>query len=186
MSSGKRARLTITEYALLGMIATSPDASGEVHGYELHRHLTEGVVARIIRIEPGMIYHYLKKLSAADLITTRTEEQERRPNRHVHAITAAGKAAFHQWMGTPVHATRDVRLDFLLKLWFARRLEPALATRLLHEQRAVLASLESSMLRQQAPLDTSNDDERYLRAVLDLRLAQNRAARAWLDSMEDG
>jgi DNA-binding PadR family transcriptional regulator len=179
----KRDRLSPAEYTLLGLISAAPGGAGGVHGYDLNRQLTEGALAEIIRLEPGMLYHYLKKLARHALITTTVEQQTARPDRHLHALTAEGRALFQAWLSEPVHATRELRLEFLLKLWFTRRLNPARADVLVRDQQAVVQRLIASLERQLDGIADSGDDARFARKVIALRLAQNRAASAWLTEL---
>lgn len=176
----KRDRLSPAEYTLLGLISAAPGATGGVHGYDLNRQLTEGALAEIIRLEPGMLYHYLKKLARHALITTTIEQQTARPDRHLHALTSEGREIFGAWLSEPVHATRELRLEFLLKLWFARRLDPERAATLVRDQQAVVERLIASLERQLDGIAATGDDASFARKVIELRLAQNRAASAWL------
>ena len=180
----KQDRLTPAEFTLLGMISLAPE-DGHIHGYDLNRQMTEGAIGAIIRLESGMLYHYLKKLTRGGLITSTTEHQEGRPTRHLHALTAAGRETFSVWLDTPVQATREMRLEFLLKLWFARHMGRERAATLTRGQRAVIQALIDSLEQQlrEAP-DVTNDD-RFMRAVVELRLAQNCAVASWLDSLEE-
>lgn len=183
MSAARSRRVapTVGEYTLLGLIAQSPDG---IHGYDLTRALTDGTIGEIIRLEPGMLYHYLKKLAQRGYISSTTERQSGRPDRHRHALTPEGTAAFHAWLAEPVTATREMRLDFLLKLWFARKIDRDRAATLVRDQREVLRGLVASLERQMATIPGATADDRFARKTLDLRLAQNRAALAWLDNLE--
>lgn len=173
-------RLGPAEHALLGLLSRP---GVESHGYELARQFAHGPLAEIIRLEPGMLYHHLRKLARAGLITVRVEEQANRPARQLHAITPAGEAALDRWLAVPVHATREIRLDFLLKLYFSRQRDPALARSLLAGQRAVCAALEGSLADQLR--DLTAEDDPFSRQILELRLEQTRAASAWLAEVED-
>lgn len=178
-------RLSAAEFTLLGLIAQSgPDA--QVHGYDLNRHLVEGAPGAVIRIEPGMLYHYLKKLARLELISSMVVPQAGKPDRHVHSITGAGRARFEAWLAEPVQATREMRLDFLLKLWFARQAGPEAAAELIGRQREILQGLVASLEGQLAERRGAGDPDRFAREVLGLRLAQNRAALAWLDDLDAG
>jgi len=162
-----------TEYALLGLIAQA--ASGEpVHGYDLQRRLSEGSLAQVIRLEPGMMYHYLKKLARRGLITEEVVPQEGRPARHLHTVTPPGRALLDAWSDTPVRSTREVRLEFLLKFWFARR-DRDRALRLIRAQAQVIEGTIDALRSRIAALPT---DDAFGRAVLDLRLGQNAAIRS--------
>ncbi|MGC4191420.1 MAG: PadR family transcriptional regulator [Thermomicrobiales bacterium] len=197
---GRPARLGPAEYALLGLIAVATrDAEAHgggrgVHGYDLARRLQTGSLAEIIRLEPGMLYHYLKKLDRAGLVSTSVEHQVSRPDRQDHALTAEGEATLHAWLDAPVRATRDVRLDFLVKLWFARELDPVCAVALVRAQRSVIERLLGSLREQRAAMDgqgaPSDDREAQaqaaiLRDTLDLRIAQTSAVFSWLDTLPE-
>lgn len=181
-----RNRLSPAEFTLLGMISLATGRGGAIHGYDLSRQLTEGPIREVIRIEPGMLYHYLKKLARRDLISSTTEPQEGRPDRHLHALTDRGREMVDDWLAEPVQATREMRLDFLLKLWFARQLDPARAEALVAAQHEVLGTLVTSLEAQLERVAGTTAEDRFARKVIELRLAQNRAAATWLDSLEHG
>jgi hypothetical protein len=101
----------------------------------------------------------------------------------VYKITDDGRAELTRWLQEPVARTREIRLEFLVKLYFARQLDPGHATRLLAEQRDTLHKLEESLSAQLATAPDSDDDA-FPRLVLDLRLEQTRAALAWLDRVD--
>ncbi|MDQ3045543.1 MAG: PadR family transcriptional regulator [Chloroflexota bacterium] len=164
------------EHAILGLLAS---ASGAGHGYDLARHFAPGQpLAEVIRLEPAMLYHHLKRLTAAGWVTATLEPQIARPARQVHAITPAGQAELRRWLAEPVAHTREIRLDFLVKLYFARQLDPALARRLIDEQRVLLDRLATSLAERRGAIATNTDV--FIALVLDLRLAQTEAAVAWL------
>ncbi len=184
----KASPLGPAEFALLGLLAQSRNERGDlesVHGYDLTRHFNEGALAEIIRLEPGMLYHYLKKLGRAGFISTTVEHQRSRPNRQMHALTQAGDIALRAWLTAPVHATREIRLTFLLKLYLARRVDPGLATTLIAEQHQVTAALVTSLSGQIATTGNASDDDRFRRNVLELRLSQTQAALDWLASLRN-
>jgi DNA-binding PadR family transcriptional regulator len=179
-SAPREPRLGPAEHSLLGLLAEA--GAGGVHGYDLARHYTDGALGEIIRLEPGMLYHHLKKLDRYGLITTEVSPQPDRPDRRIHTLTPAGRAQLDRWLREPVRATREIRLDFLLKLVFARRLDPAHRAALIAQQRAVLAALAASLRTQMEAPETEERDDRA--TVLRLRLLQTRAALEWLDELE--
>ena len=192
-------RLGAAEFALLGLIAVAArdaetdGSGGGVHGYDLSRRLQTGSLAEIIRLEPGMLYHFLKKLDRAGLVVTSVEHQVSRPDRQDHRLTPEGEAALQAWLDAPVRATRDVRLDFLVKLWFARALDPLRAVALVREQRGVIRSLLGSLQEQRDAKDAEppSDDREVaaqaaiLRDTLDLRIAQTGAVLSWLNTLPE-
>lgn len=178
--AGRKLRLGPAEHSLLGLLASTDH--GGIHGYDLARQFTDGPLGEIIRLESGMLYHHLKKLDRYELITTEIERQADRPDRQIHTLTDEGRHALEQWLQDPVRATREIRLDFLLKLFFTRRLMPHRVDDLIDQQRTVLADLLHSLDSQLEHPDTDTDmTERHM--VLRLRAAQTRAALDWLDSL---
>lgn len=184
-------RLGPAEYAILGVLAhrTAEDRGSNdpgdfgVHGYDLSRQFTDGPLAEIIRLEAGMLYHYLKKLTRAGLIASHLETQEGRPDRHLHMLTVEGDTVLAAWLTSPVRATREIRLDFLLKLYLARLIDPAQASSLIAGQQAVMESLVESLQSQLASITSGSQDAEFHRDVLDLRLLQTRTALEWLESL---
>jgi DNA-binding PadR family transcriptional regulator len=104
------------EYALLGLLWDGPQ-----HGYELHRAFTgDHELGDICRLEQSQLYAFLKKLEHLGYLESTLEPQEGRPPRRVVGLTTRGRTVFRQWIEAPVPRPRDVRLPFLLKLYFAR------------------------------------------------------------------
>lgn len=189
MAKGRRSGgrvSTPAEHALLGLLAMGEDGLGDGqgsgYGYDLARHFADGQpLAEVLRLEPGMLYHHLKKLAGAGWVGATAEDLPGRPTRRLYALTPAGRAELDRWLREPVAHTREIRLEFLVKLFFVRLLEPALAQPLVDGQRAVLERLVASLRGQLAGLDGQDPaDAAYRRLVLELRLAQTEAAVAWL------
>jgi DNA-binding PadR family transcriptional regulator len=171
------------EYALLGLLARA--GTGEIHGYDLARLFGDGVLGEIVRLEPGMLYHYLKRLAKAGLITTRVERQVGRPDRQVHRIAPEGEEVLRAWIEAPVRSTREIRLEFLLKLYLARQVDPAQAGRLVNEQRRVMRSRAARLAEQVATAQPDTPDNAFGETVLRLRLSQTEAALAWLATLPE-
>jgi DNA-binding PadR family transcriptional regulator len=168
------------EHAILGLLSLD-DGAG--HGYDLARHFVEGhPLGGVLRLEAGMLYHHLKKLERVGWLSSTVEPQGSRPPRQVYRITDAGRAELRRWLQEPVAHTREIRLEFLVKLYFARRFDPELAARLIAGQRSMSERLEESLAARLSALDATEegDDQVFSRLVLELRLAQTRAAIDWL------
>lgn len=163
------------EQTLLGLLAREPR-----HGYELIKEFTpETTLGDIVHLESGMLYAHLKKLQKEGWVASRLESQESRPPRRIFSITPAGHAELQRWLDEPVFRTRDIRLDFLLKLYTARAQDPAIAERLINDQREVCERLIESLSEQ---LDQEEDE--FRRLVLEMRVAQNTALLSWLRRAE--
>jgi DNA-binding PadR family transcriptional regulator len=167
------------EHAVLGLLYFE---EGGGHGYDLARHFGDDQpLGDVLKLEPGMLYHHLKKLARTGWVTVDVEPQGTRPPRQVYTLTDDGKTELLRWLREPVQHTRDIRLDFLVKLYFARLLDPALATDLIHGQLAKSREMESSLETRLAESNAPAND--FARQVLDLRLLQTRAAITWLESL---
>lgn len=174
---------TTVEYALLGLIAIQ--GNPEIHGYDIGRALADGVIGQIVRVEPGMLYHYLKKLSKAELISTRVEPQAGRPDRQLHALTSEGSLALSSWLSAPVKSTREIRLEFLLKLYFARQLDPVQARKLVQGQTTLMRDRATRLEDQIGTKYPSTPDNLFGATILELRHGQTTAALTWLESLPE-
>lgn len=111
-----RAGLTPVQYAVLGLLRAHP-----AHGYELQRRFAAaGDLADVLPVEQPTLYAALKDLAARGLIEGTEVREGPRPPRTVYALTVPGDRLLNAWLRAPVARLRQVRLDFLLKLYFAR------------------------------------------------------------------
>ena len=172
------------EHAILGLLALSESGMG--HGYDLARQFSpEAPLGNVVRLEPGMVYHHLKKLERLGWVTSVAETGRGRPTRRLFALSSTGRAELRRWLAEPVARTREIRLDFLVKLYLALLLDPVLAVRLVDEQRHLCARLIESLSNRLRRTRGEENHDRNVASfgdmVLDMRLAQTQAALAWLD-----
>lgn len=103
------------EYALLGFARHEP-----VHGYEIYRRLTETPELLLVwRMKQSRLYAWLSRLEDDGLLQATFEPQDGRPPRKVFHMTPQGEKAFGRWLVEPVKLPREMRLEFMLKLFFA-------------------------------------------------------------------
>jgi PadR family transcriptional regulator AphA len=132
-----------TEYALLGLLLDGPK-----HGYELARRFSpETALGEICHLEMSMLYALLKKQEKAGHIEAELESQGARPPKRIFHLTGLGRAAFIEWVRTPVGRARDIRLDFLVKLYFARQLGVDDVLALIDRQLEICVSLRDRLQR---------------------------------------
>lgn len=174
------------EHAVLGLLALG-ESQKQGYGYDLARQFSAGQpLADVLRLEPGMLYHHLKKLERVGWLAAEIEPQDARPSRRIYTLTAAGRTELRRWLRAPVARTREIRLEFLVKLYFARRLDVARAGQLIADQQETCRRLEASLVQQLSHLGTERDPRvdaeavAFQRLVVELRLSQTRAAAAWL------
>jgi DNA-binding PadR family transcriptional regulator len=159
-------------HAVLGLLAIESR-----HGYELAKEFApDTVLGDIVHLEAGMLYAHLKKLAREGWVDAQVEPQEARPARRVFVLTPEGETELRRWLSEPVDKTRDIRLEFLLKLYIARQIDPASVPRLVREQQALCEQFAASLEQQ-----IREERDTFHMLVLEMRLAQNRALAGWLD-----
>jgi len=156
---------------LLGFLRERPR-----HGYEIHQVLTETPeLRRIWRVKQGRLYAMLARLEEEGLLRATLEAPTNRPPRKMLYLTPAGERAFEAWLAEPVALPREMRLEFMLKLYFAMQAGPEAAGRLIARQRAVC----DEWLATQA----AEPDSPFLRAVVAYRRAHIAAIGKWLEGV---
>ncbi|MCC7089974.1 MAG: PadR family transcriptional regulator [Chloroflexi bacterium] len=107
------------EYAVLALLALRP-----MHGYEMTAFIEEEGLSDVCPVEQSTLYTYLRNVEARGLVTWAEERVGNRPPRKIFELTPAGNELIHAWLRRPVGRMREVRLEFLLKLFFLARLDP--------------------------------------------------------------
>jgi PadR family transcriptional regulator AphA len=73
-----------------------------------------------------------------------------RPPRKLYELTPAGRAALDAWLAEPVGRIREIRLEFLLKLYFLHEAEPAAERALVDRQIEVCEQYQARLARTSA------------------------------------
>ncbi|MGV9821788.1 PadR family transcriptional regulator [Nocardia xishanensis] len=87
---------------------------GEASGYDLAKGF-DASVANFWMATPQQLYKELERMAADGLIETRVVQQERRPNKRLHAITPAGRAALHEFIAEQAKPTA-IRDELMVKV----------------------------------------------------------------------
>jgi DNA-binding PadR family transcriptional regulator len=125
----------------------------------------------------------LGKLEDAGYITATTETQENKPPRKVFYLTDEGEGAFLAWRQSPVKHGRSLRLEFLIKLYFARLEGTAAAHHLLVAQRQLCQDWLAT--EQEIINEELENGRRYSRLVHQFRSGQIQAMLNWLNHCEE-
>lgn len=128
-----------TKYAILGALMQGPK-----HGYEILRFL-ESYLDSTWRISSSQLYLLLKKLEAEALLRSDVEIQEKRPSKRVFVLTPSGRKVFLEWMHRPAAHVRDLRIEFLARLFFFNFLSLEGGTRLIEAQIEMLARIREKI-----------------------------------------
>lgn len=141
------------------------------------------VGAEIVHVSPSHLYALLSRLERDAFVAGEEQDAGARPQRRVYSLTAQGRDALHQWLREPVGHPRDMRIEFPLKVYAARLVDPALAAPLLTRQRdTFLGYIER--LQSEPPNDRMGFDHAYVDLVRDGRIGRARAAIDWIDACE--
>lgn len=122
-----------------------------------------------------MVYAILKSLSGLELIDGEWDHSSY-PPRAVYTATDAGEAEFQRWLRRPVGRMREVRLDFLIKLYFALEEDPELARELLEAQIDVCRSYCAEVERERAAAQDVFDE-----IALDSKASAAELTQQWLE-----
>lgn len=171
MRTATAAPLTI-EHCLLGFVYEQP-----IHGYEIYQQLSAPTgLWQVWRMKQSQLYALLAKLEELDYLTTTLQPQAARPPRKVYTLTAKGEAAFQQWLTTPVANGRQMRIEFLAKLYFAQRQRATTVYRLLDQQTIACQQWLGTF-----PVQTTPPPDGYFAyAVQQFRRNQIESFLAWL------
>lgn len=163
--------LSPAEYAVLGALRRRP-----AYGYELQRRFApESDIGLVCPVEPAMIYAVLKSLSGLELIDGEWDTRQY-PPKAVYSVTPTGDDTFLRWLRRPVGRMREVRLDFLLKLYFALEEVPEEALELIEAQAEVCRDYRARVSHEIA--ETSSP---FRLTVLESKLSAVEATERWLE-----
>ena len=167
------------EYMLLGLLYEQPQ-----HGYELFQQFENGTPGEIVHLEMSQLYAFLKKLERLDYIAAQVEAQGVRPPRKIFHLTDTGRTTFFAWLIQPVEKPRDVRIFFLIKLYFVQRFQPQQMAPLVEQQiQACQRFLEHLETRHYSGLPDA--EESFLdHIVLRSRIHQTRSLLDWLRELQ--
>ncbi|MGH6870167.1 MAG: helix-turn-helix transcriptional regulator [Rhizomicrobium sp.] len=96
---------------------------GPATGYEIKKLFEDEGFQHVVEASFGSIYPALNRLTEEGLVSVREEAQEKRPDRKVYSITAAGRAAFMGALLKPLPEDRH-RSPFAFAMLFSHLLPP--------------------------------------------------------------
>jgi PadR family transcriptional regulator AphA len=170
-----RSRGLAVEFAVLGYLIETP-----MHGYELRDRLARGIGA-FWRIASSQLYQVLHRLEEGGWVECAVEARSSGPSRNVYRISAKGKDAFWNWAASPVRHVREIRVEFLAKVYFLRRLAPDRLAGLIAGQIAALQELYEH-LSEQPRVET--DDAGLGRLAASYRRSQVAGTMRWVEENE--
>jgi PadR family transcriptional regulator AphA len=167
------------EYILLGFLDQEP-----IHGYDLYKKLGEmNGIALVWRVKQSYLYALLDKLEKDGLVTSKIVPGESFLSRKEFQLTDMGKQNFQTWLTSPVKHGREMRQEFLAKLYFAQSAKNYLYQKLIQEQLQVCSEWLSSLKND---LSKQTNEQPYKQVILKYRISQTRAMINWLNDLLDG
>ena len=157
------------EYAVLGMLALRP-----MHGYEMARFFDRDELSDVCPIEQSLLYTYIRNVEERALVTFHEERIGQRPPRKCYVLSEAGRSLLDRWLHQPVERMREVRLEFLLKLYFLHQLDVDGERDLLRREIEVCEAYRSRLA------DRANDNEGFRRLVALSKVSAAESVGNWL------
>ena len=157
------------EYALLGILMTGPK-----HGYEMHSYFSSHM-DQFWRLSMSQIYALLKRMEKNGVVISKGEWQNNRPAKKIFSITQTGKEGFLNWIYSPVNHVRNLRIEFMAKLFFIKELKLKRATDIIDQQ---IAILQEKLHLLQPPKEKIMDE--FQKALHSFKIAQTTSAINWL------
>ncbi len=161
------------EYVVLGLLMKK-----ERHGYEIHHHFSSGL-GRVWYTGISQIYALLKRLEDTGKVVSKVKIQDNRPAKKVYSITPKGREVFLSWVYGPLERIRELRLEFLAKLFFIRELKLPGTDELIKKQIDVCQDQLQTIKHK----DTVCYDE-FDHLVFQFRMCQLEAILTWLQDCE--
>ncbi len=139
-------------------------------------------IGQLWNIKQSQLYALLEKLERDGLILSSLIPGEKRPDRREFRLTDAGMGMLQEWISSPVQHARDMRQEFLARLYFARCMGRRKEEKLVRAQSNTCKAWLLSLKKQLDELPTENEFERV---VFNFRIHQVEATIEWLNDYLD-
>jgi PadR family transcriptional regulator AphA len=103
---------------VLALLALRP-----MHGYEMLALLDDEGLTAVCPVEQSTLYTYLRNVEARGYVDWTEERVGQRPPRKTYRLTDEGRDVIGPWLRQPVERMREVRLEFLIKLFFLEQID---------------------------------------------------------------
>lgn len=161
-------------YALLGLLVPGP-----MHGYELHKQISDPQgIGFIWHTKLPNLYAQLDQLEKKKWVTFNIQTSESRPARKIYELTEEGKQEFNSWLESPAMHPREMRQDFILRLYFMQHYKPEELNRFLRVQLTHCRSWAQVTSEQ---IDSEGTAFTYRNSVLHFRYEQINGYITWLE-----
>jgi PadR family transcriptional regulator, regulatory protein AphA len=157
------------ENALLGILVEGPK-----HGYELHGYVATEM-NQFWNLSMSQVYALLKRMEHEGMVVSRQEWQGTRPPKKIFALTSRGREGFLHWVSTPVRHIRDIRIEFMAKLFFAGKL--------CSKERITLVEKQIALLDEKLDVIKNSKEksaDEFQALIYSFKVSQTNAILSWL------
>ena len=166
--------MNATAASLLGFLHERP-----MSGWDLVA-TADAIIGDFWSVTRSQVYRELAAMEAAGLVVAGPPgPRERRP----YELTAAGRAAFREWLQQPPGA-EQIRYPLLLTIAFGRHLPPARLASFVAEHRVIHEQRLAGYRALKAEAGEHLDD--YATATLDFGIRYEAAVLDWFDHLPPG
>lgn len=130
------------EHATLGLLGLRP-----MHGYEMARLFADDDLVSVCPVEQSLLYTYLRNLEERGLVRWDERRVGNRPPRKLFELTASGREELDRWLKLPVGRIREIRIDFLLKVYFLHQTDEVAERALVADQIHVCERYQAELTR---------------------------------------
>lgn len=116
-------------FGILGLLAEQP-----LHGYQVKQRF-EDLLGGTWEVNIGQVYQTLQRLERDGLVTPTGDRGDR--GRQAYEVTAAGKAAFEEWLADPESQPQMLREEVYVKILLLARGGNGSLDTLINRQRRV-------------------------------------------------
>jgi len=160
-----------TQYVILGVLMTEPK-----HGYEIDKFLSIQL-GNIWHVSTSQLYLLLQRLEVQGMVDSLVSSPGNRPPRKTISITAEGRSCFLSWVQSPTQHLRDLRIEFLTKLFFFRHLSLKNGDLLIRSQIQLLEDL-----REKVKTRRMKQHDTFRQLVLGFKLSQFEVCLNWVQT----
>ena len=148
--------------------------SGPKHGYEILLFLNSEL-GSTWHVSTSQLYVLLKRLERDGFLQSSVETQDTRPSKRIFSLTPPGKKAFLEWLRSPTEHVRDLRIEFLAKLFFFNRLSLKEGSELIRAQVQVLKQIRERIEQRQ-----KEEKDPFNKLIFGFKMATIEAWHQWL------
>ena len=161
--------------SLLGFFVEKPN-----YGYEIYKFLSnETTFFKIWHLKRSQFYSFLERLFNENYLIHQIEGGQQYPDRRIFSITPSGLQVLKDWIVTPVEHGREMRQDFLVKLFILQNYFPEKIEKLVQNQKAIC-----QQWKQEQDSQLENEDDHFQKLLINYRKMQIQSMIEWLDLIE--